>query len=291
MDGHTGDVRRVAVDGCSIAYREVGTGDPIVFLHGNPTSSYLWRNVVPHLAAMGRCIALDLVGMGASAKLPDSGPDSYRFAEHRHFVAGAMAALGVTEQVVLVGHDWGGVLAVDWARRRHSPVRGIAYLETLVAPVSSDSPNAPDPSAFDRLRGAEGERMVLEENFFVEHVLPAGTIRGYRAAEVEAYRAPYAEPGESRRPTLTWAREIPIDGFPADVHRIVAANAAWMARTSVPKLFINGEPGALLTGPLRELCRRWPNQREISVPGLHFLPEDSPDAIGGGLAEWLAELS
>jgi haloalkane dehalogenase len=291
MNNGMGRPGRVSVDGCSIAYREVGAGDPIVFLHGNPTSSYLWRNVVPHLAAMGRCIALDLVGMGASAKLPDSGPGRYRYVEHRHFLAAALAALGVTGRVVLVGHDWGGVLAVDWARTHESAVRGIAYLETLVAPVSSDSPNAPDPAVFDRLRGPDGERLVLEENFFVERILPAGTMREYGADELDVYRAPYAEPGESRRPTLTWAREIPIDGFPGDVHRIVAENPAWMARTDVPKLFINGEPGALLTGPLRELCRRWPNQREVTVPGLHFLPEDAPDAIGAGLAEWLTELS
>jgi haloalkane dehalogenase len=290
MWADAGDVERVNVDGQLIAYRELGTGDPIVLLHGNPTSSYLWRNVLPHLAGLGRCIALDLVGMGASAKLPDSGPGKYRFAEHRHFVAAALAALGVAERVILVGHDWGGVLAVDWARAHESGVRAIAYLETLVAPVSSDSPNAPDPAVFDRLRGPDGERLVLEENFFVEHVLPGGTMRRLRTDELDAYRAPFAEHGESRRPTLSWAREIPIDGFPADVHRVVAENAAWMGRTSVPKLFISGEPGALLTGPLRELCRRWPNQREVTVPGLHFLPEDAPDAIGSSLAAWIREL-
>lgn len=274
-----------------MAYREVGTGDPIVLLHGNPTSSYLWRNVIPHLAGLGRCIALDLVGMGASAKLPDSGPGRYRLIEHRRFVAAVLAGLGVLERVILVGHDWGGVLAMDWARQHPSGVRGIAYLETLVAPVSSDSPNAPDPSVFDRLRGPAGEQLVLEQNFFVEQILPAGTVREYSAAELDAYRAPYAERGEPRRPMLSWAREIPIDGSPADVHRIVADNAAWMARSPLPKLFINGEPGALLTGPLRELCRQWPNQREVTVPGLHFLPEDAPDAIGSALARWIAELT
>ena len=283
-------LRYVEVDGCLLGYREVGTGDPIVLLHGNPTSSYLWRNVIPHLAGLGRCIALDLVGMGASAKLPNSGPRRYRYIEHRHYVSAALAQLGVTKRVVLVGHDWGGVLAVDWAREHESSVRAIAYLETLVAPVRSDSANAPDPAVFDRLRGPEGERLVLEENFFVEHVLPAGTMREFSAAELDAYRAPFVERGEARRPTLSWAREIPIDGTPADVHRIVAENAAWMARTPVPKLFINGEPGALLTGPLRDLCRQWPNQREITVPGVHFLPEDSPDAIGDGLAQWIADL-
>jgi haloalkane dehalogenase len=291
MNGSVDDLRYVEVDGCMMAYREVGVGDPIVLLHGNPTSSYLWRNVIPHLAGLGRCIALDLVGMGASAKLPESGPGRYRFVEHRHFVAAALSALGVTEQAVLIGHDWGAVLAVDWARRNDGAARAIAYLETLVAPVTSGSANAPDPSLFGPLRGPEGERLVLEENMFVEVVLPAGTARDYSAAEMAAYRAPYLEPGESRRATLTWAREIPIDGTPADVHRIVTANAAWMARTPTPKLFINGEPGALLTGPLRDLCRHWPNQREVTVPGLHFLPEDAPDPLGSHIARWITDLA
>jgi haloalkane dehalogenase len=290
MDGGAGGLRHVDIDGCPMAYREVGSGDPIVLLHGNPTSSYLWRNVIPHLTGLGRCIALDLVGMGASAKLPDSGLGRYRFVEHRYFVAAALAALGITERVIVVGHDWGGVLAIDWARQHQSSVRAIAYLETLVAPVTSDGPNAPDPSLFGPLRGPNGERLVLDENFFVEVVLPAGTMREYSATELAAYRAPFLDRGEPRRAMLTWAREIPIDGFPADVHHIVAENAAWMARTPIPKLFINGEPGALLTGPLRELCRRWPNQREVAVSGLHFLPEDSPDAVGSGLAQWIAEL-
>lgn len=291
MDGDVGVLRHVEVDGYRLAFRDVGNGDPIVLLHGNPTSSYLWRNVIPHLAGRGRCIALDLIGMGASAKLADSGAQRYRFVEHRHFVAAALESLGLTEDVVLVGHDWGGVLAIDWARRHEAGVRAIAYLETLIAPVTSDSPNAPDSSIFDRLRGPEGERLVLEDNFFVEQVLPAGTLREYSPAEMAAYRAPYRDGGESRRPTLSWAREIPIDGAPADVHDIVAQNAAWMARTPVPKLFVNGDPGALLTGPLRDRCRGWHNQREVTVPGLHFLPEDAPEQIGSALAQWIAELA
>jgi haloalkane dehalogenase len=290
MPAAAGAVHHVEVDGQLLAYREAGRGQPIVLLHGNPTSSYLWRNVVPHLAPLGRCVALDLIGMGASAKRPGADPGRYRFVEHRRFLAAALAALGATDRPVVVGHDWGAVLGIDWARRHPPGVRGVAYLETLVAPVTSDSPNAPDPALFDRLRGAEGERLVLEENVFVERVLPAGTLREYAGAELAAYRAPFREPGEGRRAMLTWAREIPIDGAPADVHRAVSDNAAWMATTAVPKLFVNGEPGALLTGPLRELCRGWPNQREVTVPGLHFLPEDSPDAIGTALASWIAGL-
>ena len=276
--------------GLRMAYREVGTGDPVVFLHGNPTSSYLWRDVLERVAHHGRCVAPDLVGMGASDKLPDSGPDSYRFVEHRRHLDALLDRIGVHERVVLVGHDWGGVLAMDWARRHPEAVRGIAYLETLVAPVSWDGPNAPDPGLFGPLRGPDGERLVLAENVFVEKVLQAGTRRPLAAFEMDAYRAPYREPGESRRPTLTWPREIPIDGEPADVAEIVTRNAEWMAASPVPKLFVNGDPGALLTGPLRERCRRWPAQQEVTVPGLHFLPEDSAPEIGVALHTWLNRL-
>jgi haloalkane dehalogenase len=210
--------------------------------------------------------------------------------EHRRFLDGLLDALGVRERVVLVGHDWGGVLAVDWARRHPGAVRGVAYLETLVAPVSSGDPHEPDPGFFGPLRGPEGERLVLAENVFVEQVLPAGTQRALTGEEHDAYRAPFREPGEGRRPTLTWAREIPIDGVPADVAAVVADNAAFMAASPVPKLFVNGDPGALLTGPARALCRTWPAQTEVTVPGLHFLPEDSAPLIADALDAWLEGL-
>ena len=283
-------VRYAWVLGLRMAYREVGAGDAVVFLHGNPTSSYLWRDVLGRVAHRGRCLAPDLVGMGASDKLPGSGPDSYRFVEHRRHLDALLDRLGVHTRVVLVGHDWGGVLAVDWARRHPGAVRGIAYLETLTAPMSWTSANAPDPALFGPLRGPEGERLVLDENTFVEKVLPAGTLRRLTDDEMDAYRAPYREPGESRRPTLTWPREIPIDGEPADVTEIVTRNAEWMASSPVPKLFVNGDPGALLTGALREQCRRWPAQDEVTVPGLHFLPEDSASEIADALDAWLGRL-
>lgn len=284
-------MRYAKVHDVRMAYREVGVGDPIVFLHGNPTSSYLWRDILGPVARLGRCVAPDLVGMGASDKLADSGPGSYRYVEHRRYLDALLDQLGVTERVVLVGHDWGGVLAVDWARRHPDAVRGVAYLETLVSPVSWAGENAPDPDLFEPLRSHTGERLVLEENVFVEKVLPAGTRRRLTPEEMDAYRAPYRPPGESRRPTLTWPREIPIDGTPADVTEIVTANATWMASTPLPKLFINGDPGALLTGPLRDQCRRWPHQTEVTVPGLHFLPEDSPAEIADALTRWLATLT
>jgi haloalkane dehalogenase len=278
------EIVHATVDGVRLAYREAGSGRRVVFLHGNPTSSYLWRDVIPPVSALARCVAPDLAGMGSSGTSPDN---RYRFVDHRRYVEAFLEALDLTSDVILVGHDWGGVLATDWARRHPDAVRGIAYLETLVAPVTWDSPNAPAPELFRRLRGPEGERLVLEENVFIETVLPSGTLRKLTDDELAEYRAPYVEPGESRRPMLTWAREIPIDGMPFDVHDIVAANAEWMAASRVPKLFINGDPGALLNGPLREQCRRWPNQREVTVPGLHFLPEDSAAAIAAALLDWI----
>lgn len=270
-----------------LAYRQSGTGTPVVFLHGNPTSSHLWRNVLEPVSRIARCIAPDLVGMGQSGPSTAGEAERYRFVDHRRYVDAFFEALELTRDVILVGHDWGGVLAIDWARRHPDSVRGIAYLETLVAPVTWDSPNAPAPELFRKLRGPEGERLVLDENVFVETVLPSGIQRKLTDDELAAYRAPFAEPGESRRPMLTWAREIPIDGTPSDVHDVVTANAAWMASTPVPKLFVNAEPGALLTGPLRELCRTWPNQREVTVAGTHFLPEDSAAGIAAALVDWI----
>ncbi|MEV4267483.1 haloalkane dehalogenase [Kribbella sp. NPDC049584] len=274
--------------GIRMAYREAGTGPPVVFLHGNPTSSYLWRDVLGPVSAIAHCVAPDLAGMGSSDPSASAEAERYRFIDHRRYVDLFFEALGLTSDVIIVGHDWGGVLGTDWARRHPDAVRGIAYLETLVAPVTWDSPNAPAPELFRRLRSPEGEELVLEQNVFVETVLPSGVLRELTDDELATYRKPFAVAGERRRPTLTWAREIPIDGSPADVHDIVAANAAWMAESRVPKLFINGDPGALLTGPLRELCRRWPNQREVTVAGLHFLPEDSASAIAEALIDWIS---
>jgi len=220
------EIVHTTVNGVRLAYREAGSGPPVVFLHGNPTSSYLWRDVIPPVSTVARCVAPDLAGMGSSGTSPDN---RYRFVDHRRYVEAFLEALNLTSDVILVGHDWGGVLATDWARRHPGAVRGIAYLETLVTPVTSDSPNAPAPELFRRLRGPEGERLILEENVFIETVLPSGTLRKLTDDEFAEYRAPYVEPGESRRPMLTWAREIPIDGMPSDVHDIVAANAEWMA--------------------------------------------------------------
>jgi len=283
--------KRVQVNGLEMAYVEVGQGDPIVFLHGNPTSSYLWRNIIPYLEGRGRCIAPDLIGMGDSQKLPESGPDSYRFVEHRDYLDALLDQLGVRENVTLVIHDWGSALGFDWATRHRDAVRGIAYMEAIVAPIESwDTWPAEARGVFQGFRSEAGEQMVLEKNIFIEAVLPGSILRKLDDAEMDAYRAPFREPGEGRRPTLTWPRQIPIEGEPEDVTAIVRDYADWLANSDLPKLFINAEPGAILTGPVREVCRRWPNQQEVTVAGSHFIQEDSPDEIGRAIADWLAKL-
>jgi len=282
--------RFIEVDDRRMAYVEMGEGSPIVFQHGNPTSSYLWRNVMPMLAHRGRCIALDLVGMGDSDKLINSGPNSYTYAEQRRFFDGALAELGVVDEVVLVIHDWGSALGFDWAQRHPQSVRGICYMEAIVRPLAWDE--FPDRSRgiFQGFRSEAGEGMVLENNLFVERVLPGSVLRELSEEEMSVYRRPFTEPGEGRRPTLTWPRQIPIEGEPADVTDIVKTYAEWLEKSQIPKLFINAEPGALLTGAQREFCRRWPNQHEVTVRGSHFIQEDSPTEIGTAINAWLESL-
>ena len=280
--------RYVEVHGRKMAYLEVGFGDPIVFLHGNPTSSYLWRNVIPHLEKEGRCIAPDLIGMGDSQKLDDSGSGSYRFDELQRYLDGLLDSLAVDANVTLVIHDWGSALGFDWANRHRDSIKGIAYMEAIVRPVTWDDWPEGAVSLFQNLRSPAGETMVLEKNIFVENVLPASVIRDLTEAEKTEYCRPYLEAGESRRPTLTWPREIPLEGEPADVTEIVQSYADWLSESDVPKLFINADPGTILIGAQREFCRAWPNQTEVTVTGTHFVQEDSPDEIGMAIAEWRA---
>ena len=278
--------KTVSVNGKTMSYAEMGEGDPIIFQHGNPTSSYLWRNIMPHLAVQGRCIAIDLIGMGDSDKLEDSGPDRYTLLEHRDYFDAALDALGVTSNVTFVIHDWGSALGFDWANRHRDSVIGIAYMEGIVRPVSWDDWPEAARGVFQGFRSSAGEDMVLDKNVFVERVLPGSIIRDLSDEEMEVYRRPFKNPGEERRPTLTWPRQIPIEGEPAEVVELVQSYADWLSKSDMPKLFINAEPGAILIGPQREFCRSWPNQQEVTVAGNHFLQEDSPNEIGEAIAQW-----
>lgn len=280
--------KTVSVLESEMAYVDTGSGAPVVFLHGNPTSSYLWRNVIPHVEPHARCLAPDLIGMGRSGKRPDG---SYRFADHYEYLEAWFDAVLPEEKVILVLHDWGSGLGFHWANRHRDRVEGLVYMEAIVLPIAwSDWPEDAR-GIFQGMRSEAGEAMVLEKNVFVERILPASVLRKLSDEEMEAYRAPFREPGESRRPTLTWPREIPIEGEPADVASIVQAYGEWLRdEPGLPKLFINADPGSILVGRQREFCRSWPNQEEITVKGIHFIQEDSPDEIGAATAQFVQKV-
>ena len=273
-----------------MAYVEIGEGEPaLLFLHGNPTSSYLWRNVMPEVAGLGRCIAPDLIGMGQSDKLANPGPDTYRFGTHRELLWALIdAVIGPDAPVVLVVHDWGSVLGFDWANHHRGRVAGIVYMEAIVRPLAWTEWPESSRRVFQGFRSEAGEEMVLDKNMFVERVLPASILRSLEPAEMAEYRRPFAGSREDRWPTLSWPREIPIDGQPASVAELATAYAGWMAENDVPKLFVNADPGAILVGDQREFCRSWRNQTEVTVAGSHFIQEDSGPEIGQAIAAWFA---
>jgi haloalkane dehalogenase len=271
-----------------MAYHEHGQGAPVLFLHGNPTSSYLWRDVIPELEERGRLIAPDLIGMGDSGKLPDPGPDTYRFVTHQKYLAAFIdAVIGRDAKILFVIHDWGSALGFDWANHHRDRVRGIAYMEGIVRPLTGwDEWSKPAIPIFQGFRSEKGEELILDRNTFVERVLPGAVLRKLTAAEMAEYRRPFAK-CEDRWPTLTWPRQIPIAGEPADVVAIAADYGKWMAENDIAKLFVNAEPGAILTGAVREFCRSWKNQTEVTVSGSHFIQEDSGPAIGRAIAAWM----
>lgn len=279
----------VAVLGSQMAYVERGEGDPIVFLHGNPTSSYLWRDIIPHLEDLGRCIAPDLIGMGDSDRLAPSGPDRYRFVEHRRYLDEFLDAVGVSDDVTLVIHDWGSALGFDWANRHRDAVKGIAHMESLVATMTWDVWPGSATKIFQAMRSPAGEEIILVKNVFVERILPSSILRDLTEEEMDEYRRPFVEPGESRRPTLSWPRQLPIEGDPADVDEIVADYAGWLADSNVPKLFVNAEPG-FFSPLILDATRGWTNQEVVTVPGIHFIQEDSPDEIGSAIRAWYQSL-
>ena len=273
--------RQADVLDSSMTYIDVGEGDPVVFLHGNGTFSYLWRNIIPYVQKSRRCLAPDLIGMG------DSGPNpsgSYRFVDHYKYIDAWFEALNLDRNVILVLHDWGGALGFNWAYHHQQSIQGIVYMETFVCPLSWDDFPKVNWRIFKSFRSPEGEEEILQNNYFVATQLPARILRDLTQEERAAYLHPYLEPGESRRPTLTWTREVPLDGEPADVTEIVDRYGQWLAASRIPKLFINADPGSILVSRQREFCRGWANQEEITVKGIHFIQEDSPDEIGRGLA-------
>jgi haloalkane dehalogenase len=289
MSSNPLEKKMVEVNGKQMAVHDSGSGQSIVFLHGNPTSSYLWRNIIPHVATTARCVAPDLIGHGDSDKLDDTSPGQYTFVQHREYLDGVLDALDLGDDIILVIHDWGSALGFDWANRHRDRVVGIVFMEAIVRPVTWDEwPELARP-IFQAFRSDAGEEMVIEKNLFVEAVLPGSIIRDLEPAEMDEYRKPFTEP-QHRRPTLTWPRQIPIDGEPAEVVEIVQSYADWLSGASLPKLFVNADPGAILTGAQREFVRSWPNLSEVTVHGNHFLQEDSPDEIGQAIQDWMSGL-
>jgi haloalkane dehalogenase len=268
-----------------MAYVDVGEGDPIVFLHGNPTPSYLWRNIIPQVLPLGRCLAPDYVGMGYSAAVPNG---SYRFVDHQRYLDAWFDALGIEENVVLVVHDWGSALGFSWAQRHASHVKAIVYMEAIVRPfLSWDEWPDTTRAFFQGQRTAAGEELILRRNLFVEYLLP---LRNIGEEAMEVYRRYFATPGPARQPMLTWTRELPIAGEPPDVTQIVESYATWLSECPIPKLFIDATPAGFLIGAQREFCRSWPNQHTVTVDGSHFLQEESPEAVGTAIRRFVASV-
>lgn len=277
--------KRVSVLDTDMAYVDVGEGDPIVFLHGNPTPSYLWRNIIPPVLPLGRCLAPDYVGMGNSGRAPNG---SYRFADHQRYLDRWFEVMGLKENIILVVHDWGSALGFSWAQRHPAAIRAIVYMESIVRPFFSwDEWPGATREFFMRQRTPAGEELILQKNLFIEYLLP---LRGLSAEAMEVYRRHYRNPGSLRQPMLSWTRDLPIEGEPADVVQIVDSYSRWLATSPIPKLFINGDPGGFLIGAQREFCRAWPNQEEITVKGTHFLQEDSPPEVGEATARFVARV-
>lgn len=277
--------KRILVLDTNMAYVDVGEGDPIVFLHGNPTPSYLWRNIIPHVLPLGRCLAPDYVGMGNSATSPNG---SYRFVDHRRYLDAWFDAMGLTKNIILVVHDWGSALGFSWAQRHSERIKGLVYMEAIVRPfLSWDEWPEATREFFKAQRTPAGEELILQKNLFIEYLLP---LRGLSMEAMEVYRRPFRNPGPSRQPMLTWSRDLPIAGQPEDVIKIVDSYARWLSASPIPKLFINGDPGGFLIGAQREFCRAWPNQQEITVKGTHFLQEDAPSEIGEATARFVANV-
>ena len=286
MNANASTKKKILINNKNIAYVDSGSGDPIIFLHGNPTSSYLWRNITPHLETQGRCISIDLIGMGDSDKLDNPDENSYLFEEHYHYISAAIESLTDGENISFVIHDWGSALGFNWCFNNPDSVKGITYMEAIVKEMTWEDWDNDAKSIFQGFRSDAGESLVLEKNYFIEKVLPGSIIRALSSDEMNEYRRPFLNSGEDRRPTLSWPREIPIEGQPRNVCEIVNQYAEWMQTNDIPKLFINAEPGAITTGRIREFCRSWKNQTEVTVKGIHFIQEDSPDDIGKAISTW-----
>jgi haloalkane dehalogenase len=290
-DAPFAEKKYMIISGQRMAYIDEGEGDAIVFSHGNPTSSYLWRNIMPASRGLGRLIACDLVGQGDSDKLPNSGPGKYDYFEQRSFMHALWDQLDLGDNVIFVVHDWGSALAFDYASKHSDRVQGIAYMESIVMPLEWSDFNESMRPAFEAMRSPAGDAMVLQENFFVESLL-FGTIDPpiSDAAKAE-YRRPFLNPGEDRRPTLSWPRQLPFGEEPADVVEAVKSYSQWLATSPVPKLYFRAIPGVVDSSPNQvAFCRTFRHQDEIHVEGAHYIPEEAPEVVAPGVAAFVRRL-
>ena len=281
--------KNINVLGKKMTYVDKGEGDPIIFQHGNPASSYLWRNIIPYLENQGRCIAIDLIGMGDSDKLTDNGNNTYSYHIQKQYFDKCLEELEIKENITFVIHDWGSALGFNWAYEHQESVKGICYMEAIVKKISWEDWPKDAKSIFQGFRSDAGEDLILKKNLFIEGVLPNAIIRHLTETEMDIYRKPFLKEID-RRPTLDWPRQIPINNEPEDVCKIVDDYSSWMSINEIPKLFINADPGSILTGKQREFCRKWKNQQELTVKGNHFIQEDSPNEIGEAISNWYRNL-
>jgi|TARA_B100001758_G_scaffold230552_1_gene226330 haloalkane dehalogenase len=281
--------KNINVLGKKMTYVDKGEGDPIIFQHGNPASSYLWRNIIPYLENQGRCIAIDLIGMGDSDKLTDNGNNTYSYHIQKQYFDKCLEELEIKENITFVIHDWGSALGFNWAYEHQESVKGICYMEAIVKKISWEDWPKDAKSIFQGFRSDAGEDLILKKNLFIEGVLPNAIIRNLTETEMDIYRKPFLKEID-RRPTLDWPRQIPINNEPEDVCKIVDDYSSWMSINEIPKLFINADPGSILTGKQREFCRKWKNQQELTVKGNHFIQEDSPNEIGEAISKWYRNL-
>ena len=273
-----------------MAFIDEGSGDTFLFLHGNPTSSFLWRNIAPHVEDIGRIVIPDLIGMGDSDKLEGVDNPGYKYHGQYSYLTALMDELDLGNNIHLIIHDWGSAMGFQFARENKDRIKSITYMEAIVMPLTWDQWPDPATKIFGLFRSEAGEELVLEKNFFVERILLADSSTGYTEEEKSEYIRPFINPGEDRRPTLTWPRQIPLDGEPSDVVEEVRLNAEFHKESDIPKLFINADPGSILIGDQREFARSWKNQTEITVKGNHFIQEDSSEEIGAALRNFVESL-
>ena len=278
------------VNNKKMAYVDEGSGETFLFLHGNPTSSFLWRNIAPHVEDLGRIVIPDLIGMGDSEKLEGVDNPEYKYHGQYGYLTSLIDELNLGDNIHLIIHDWGSAMGFQFARENPNRIKSITYMEAIVMPLTWDQWPDPATKIFGLFRSEAGEELVLEKNFFVERILLADSSTGYTEEEKSEYIRPFMNPGEDRRPTLTWPRQIPLDGEPSKVVEEVRLNAEFHKESDIPKLFVNADPGSILIGDQREFARSWKNQTEITVSGNHFIQEDSSEEIGSALRNFVENL-